>query len=129
MRKQIRIVRRERQVRYWNAIFSTHRPLKDLPFFQTREYIPGFERDFVAAFLQDSESSIPSWKCAVLEKFFKSGSDKFIQNPARARLDDREYKSKTRRQYPGYPEWLTPELLRDAIISSVNSNWIHSCSS
>jgi len=104
--------------RLWNPILSTYRPLEDLPLVLFIDSIPNFERETLDYFLEDGESTIPSWKAEALQGFLCSGSPTSLQ-PARARLDDRAYSTGERRNYG--QEWLTPEVLRDLLLADVGS--------
>ena len=99
-------------------MFSTHRPLVDLPLVSSIRNIPDFERGTLDYFLQDVESAIPSWKEATLRRFLDSGSPSNTQ-PARARLDDRAYSTRERRDYE--QEWLTPDVLRELLLADVRT--------
>jgi hypothetical protein len=106
----------EGHTKQWRPIFFTKRPFKDIPFFEAYETIEGFQRDYgaLATFLDDDESSVPSWEMTIIARFLKI---KYPENGpprtlARARLDDREHGSDKPRQNS---EWLTPDQLQDAL--------------
>jgi hypothetical protein len=112
----MRVTRKDHQTKRWGPVFSTKRPFEDDPFFEARENIPGFEREGgpLDAFLEDADSSIPSWEMAVIEAFLKTRTPQTgpLQSLARARLDDREYNTGSHRQHS---EWLTSSDLRDLL--------------
>jgi hypothetical protein len=111
--------RKEGQRKLWNPIFSTRRPLWDLPLVLTKESILGLERGTLDYFLQDTRSAIPSWKEDAFQTFLNTGNPSNLQNPARARLDDRSYSTRERRRYE--QEWLTPEVLRSLLLAEVST--------
>jgi hypothetical protein len=107
--------RKKRQKKLWKPIFFTRRPFEDLSFFEAREIIADFERDGgpLDAFLQDTESSIPSWETSVVKQFLLTRQPHPTSSSiARARLDDREYSSGRCRESP---EWLIASELRQAL--------------
>jgi len=101
----------------WSPIFSSQRPLVDLPLALSIKGIPEFERGTLDYFLQDVESVIPSWKKGAFQRFLGSSLPRSLQ-PARARLDDRAYNTGKRRDYE--QEWLTPEVLRELLLADVS---------
>jgi hypothetical protein len=115
-RKYRKNSRKGSQLKKWKPIFFTKRPLEDSLFFDARESIEGFEREGgpLDAFLEDSESSVPSWEMSVIARFLRTGDSHVgpARTLARARLDDRKFDSDKCRNYP---EWLTPSQLRDAL--------------
>jgi hypothetical protein len=98
----------------WKPVFSIKRLFDDVLFFEARESIPGFERDGgpLDAFLEDADSSIPSWEITVIREFLQTKEPKSgtVRDLARARLDDREHDTGKPRKNP---EWLTSSGLRD----------------
>jgi hypothetical protein len=110
--------RRRVRPKLWNPIFSTCRRLEDRPLILETDSIPGFERGTLDYFLQDVQSAIPSWKEDAFQRFL----DSYITSspePARARLDDRAYSNRERRNYE--QEWLTPEVLRELLLADVGT--------
>ena len=97
-------------------MYSTHRPLADIPLILSIRSIPELEQGTLDYFLQDIESAIPSWEEDAFQRFLRSGSPGNLQL-ARARLDDRAYSTGKRREYA--QEWLTPEVLRDLLLADV----------
>jgi hypothetical protein len=106
--------RKNHLMKRWKPIFSTKRVFEDVPFFEARESIAGFERAGgpLDAFLEDAESSIPSWEMTVIREFLRTRKPQTgpERDLARARLDDREYDTGRPRTNP---EWLTSSGLRD----------------
>lgn len=115
--------RRERQTKRWKSIFFNRRRFEDIPFFKARENIESFEREGgpLDAFLEDTESSTPSWERIVIKNFLQAQTSRATPAPtlARARLDDREHGSGEIRKNS---EWLTPSQLRHALDFQVISN-------
>jgi hypothetical protein len=109
-----RCEKKNRQTKQWRPIFSTRRRFEDTFFFEDRESILGFERAGgpLDAFLEDADSSIPSWEMIVIREFLRTRkpSDGPLRGFARARLDDREHISGYQR---GNHEWLTSSGLLD----------------
>jgi hypothetical protein len=103
-----RIPRKRGRTPLWNPVFSACRPLLDSPLVQNREGI-----------LQDVESAIPSWQEDAFQGFLNAGNSQCLQNPARARLDDRAHITGERRKYD--QEWLTPEVLRGLLLAEVGT--------
>jgi hypothetical protein len=105
--------RKNRQTK-WRTIFSTRRRFEDTLFFEDRESIAGFERAGgpLDAFLEDADSSIPSWEMTVIREFLQARKPPNgpLRKVARARLDDREYITGYQR---GNHEWLTSSGLLD----------------
>jgi hypothetical protein len=114
-----RIPRKRGRTPLWNPVFSACRPLLDSPLVQNREGIPGLERGTLDYFLQDVESAIPSWQEDAFQGFLNAGNSQCLQNPARARLDDRAHITGERRKYD--QEWLTPEVLRGLLLAEVST--------
>ncbi|KAH8726341.1 hypothetical protein GQ44DRAFT_771521 [Phaeosphaeriaceae sp. PMI808] len=103
----------EGQMERWKAIFFTKRPYEDMTLLEASKSIEGFERKGgpLGMFLQEAESSVPSWDSTVITQFLRSQTTS-TQFVARAWLDDRSYQSKQKRLYP---MWLTPTELRQAL--------------
>jgi hypothetical protein len=113
-RKPRRCARNDRQAKKWRSVFSTRRRFEDTLFFEDRESIAGFERAGgpLDAFLEDADSSIPSWEMTVIREFLQARKPQPepVRESTRARLDDREHKTGIQR---GNSEWLTASALRD----------------
>jgi hypothetical protein len=114
IRKLSKAPRKEQRTKLWRPIFSTKRTFEDDPFFEARESIAGFEREGgpLDAFLEDADSSIPSWQQTVIREFLQNRQPQngSVRDLARARLDDREHNTGGARTNP---EWLTASSLRD----------------
>jgi hypothetical protein len=113
-RKSWNAPQKTRRTKRWRPVFAMKRPFEDSLFFEARESIAGFERvgGPLDAFLEDADSSIPSWETTVIREFLQNRTPPsgLVQELARARLDDREYSTGYKR---GNPEWLTSNGLRD----------------
>jgi hypothetical protein len=113
VRKPSKSLRKDHLMKRWRPIFGIKRPFEDVPFFKARESITGFDREGgpLDAFLEDAESSIPSWETTVIMEFLQTRKPETgpMRYLARARLDDREYNTPYRRENP---EWLTSSGLR-----------------
>jgi hypothetical protein len=112
-RKRSASTRKDRRTKRWRPIFGIKRPFEDTFFFEARESIAGFTREGgpLDAFLEDAESSIPSWEMTVIRQFLQTRKPQsgLGRELARARLDDREHNTEHRREYP---EWLNSSGLR-----------------
>jgi hypothetical protein len=108
-----RVINKDHPTKQWRPIFSIKRPFEDNLLFEARENIAGFEREGgpLDAFLEDADSSIPSWEMTVIKEFLRTRNQQTgpVPDLARARLDDREYSTRVHRQHP---EWLTSGDLR-----------------
>jgi hypothetical protein len=113
-RKLRKSPRKDRLTKRWRPIFSVKRLFDDIPFLEARESILGFEREGgpLDAFLEDADSSIPSWEINIIREFLQTKEPQSggVRNLARARLDDREYNTAYQRKNP---EWLTSSDLRE----------------
>jgi hypothetical protein len=114
VRKSSKGPRKDHLTKLWRPIFFTKRLFKDNLFFEGRESIAGFAREGgpLDAFLEDADSSIPSWENTVIRGFLQTRQPQSgpVRYQARARLDDREHNTVYQR---GNSEWLTSSALRD----------------
>jgi hypothetical protein len=114
--KRSKRARKDHLTKRWRSVFSIKRLFEDNPFFEARESIAGFEREGgpLDAFLEDADSSIPSWEMTVIRHFLQTKKPRSepARDLARARLDDREHNTGNQRKNP---QWLTTSGLRNLL--------------
>lgn len=103
----------------WPNIFAEERQVADRRFVAVRNALMEGENHDVCAAFEDYESSIPSWDMAVARSLFTAEelTPPTQRTCARARLDDRDFRTRNARVYK---QWLDATELHQALSAEVS---------